>query len=169
MSRRLSALLLPAVLLLGLPRPAAAWVFSDRLEVYGYAQTWLTILDQAESVSGVIQYPSQHEGETATTGFRLNRLRAGVNAWVLDGLLGGSLQLSLVGNFGLLDVVLKVRPLPWLEIRAGQFKVPSTFENLEDDRSQDFILRTDLSNALADFSLSRTNYASSLFYANRSQ
>lgn len=152
-----------------LPAGAAqAYKLNDRLEVYGYAQTWLTLYEQMEDARGLFQFPSGDEATDATTGFRLQRARIGVHAWFLRGIVGASLQLKAEGDFGLLDVVAKVRPHRVIEIWIGQFKIPSTAENLADDRKQPFLLKTRLSEFLADYGLSRTTYASSLFYGNRS-
>jgi hypothetical protein len=162
------ALPLALALLLAAPGAARAWEVNDDLEVYGYAQIWLTIVEQMEDARGLFQHPSGDEAVHTATGFRLNRARVGLDVDFADELLAASLLFKLEGAPGILDLVIAVRPLPWLSVLVGQFKVPSTAENLTSDRHLPFVLRTDLSGALADYSLSRTIYTSSLLHGNRS-
>ncbi len=149
-------------------RPAAYEV-SPELEVFGYFQSWLTVFEQMEDAQGQIQQPSGDEAVDTTTGFRIHRIRVGLRYDLFDRLLGIDFQLKLEEPMQVLDLFLSVRPWPFLEIRVGQFKIPSSWEVLEKDSRLDFLARSDLSSALADYGLSRTTYASSLFYGNRSQ
>jgi len=148
--------------------PAFAYEVSDDLEVFGYFQGWVTGYEQMELYQDQIQQPSGDKAAAATTGFSLNRARVGLKALALDGFLGIHFQLKLESPVDILDLFLKIMPTDWLTIQFGQFKIPSVAENLVEDRDLDFILRTDISSALADYSLSRTTYASSLFYGNKS-
>jgi hypothetical protein len=160
--------LLGGAALFALPGRAGAYPVNDRLDVYGYAQMWLTLREEMQDAGGLFQHPSGHEAATSTTGFRLNRARLGLNASFLKGLVGVGVQVKLEGDLGLLDLYARIRPWRWLEIWLGQFKIPSAAENLRDDRTLDFATRSNLSESLADYSLSRTTYASSLLYGNRS-
>lgn len=166
--RRLALLRAVALAVILSSPPARALPVGENVEVYGYGQFWLTLLEQMEDARGLFQHPSGDEATDVASGFRVNRLRLGLDAEVLGGKLGGELLVKLEGVPGLLDAAVRVVPLPWLAIQVGQFKIPSTAENLCPDRDLPFVLRTDLSTALADFSLSRTIYTSSLFYGNRS-
>ncbi|NMB76130.1 MAG: hypothetical protein GYA21_13495 [Myxococcales bacterium] len=156
-------------LLVLLAPPIAAYEVSPDLTVFGYFQTWLTVFEQMEDAQGQVQQPSGDEATDNTAGFRINRVRVGLHWDFLDRLMRVAFQLKLEEPIQVLDLYLAVRPWSCLEIRAGQFKIPSSWEALEEDSRLDFLLRSDLSTALADYALSRTTYASSLFYGNRSQ
>ena len=158
------ALLVAALLLWA--APLYAYEVNDDLEVYGYFQGWLTAYEQGEAFHGLTQQPSGDHGAGRTTGFSLNRARVGLNAETLDGLVGIGFQLKLEAPLEILDVFIKVTPLKGLVLQAGQFKIPSTAENLTEDRELDFVLRPDICGALVDYSLSRTTYSSSIFYGN---
>jgi len=147
---------------------AAAYEIDEHLEVYGYSQAWLTVYEQMEEARGLFQHPSGDEATDVASGFRLHRARAGLRARVLDGLLGLDFQLKLEQGVEILDLALRLQPLDELRLLLGQFKIPSTRENRDDDQRLDFLLRSELSVALADYALSRTTYVSSLFYGNRS-
>lgn len=156
-------------LLLGIhAEPARASEFNKDLEVYGYAQAWLTLYEEMEETRGLFQNPSRDEAADVATGFRLHRARAGLRYDVPDSVLGVNFQLKFESPIEILDLVVRVQPWDWLVLNVGQFKFPSVRENLEEDSSLDFLLRSDLSTLLADYSLSRTIYPSSLFYGNRS-
>jgi hypothetical protein len=152
----------------GGPREARAYEVSERLEVYGYFQSWFTVVEQMEEARGLQQIHTDDPASTWTTGFRMQRLRLGLNARFLDDALEAVLLLRLEGDPGMMDVYVRWRPLRWLSVLLGQFRIPSTAENLRPDRDLPFLQRTHLSDALADYSLSRTNYSSSLFSGNRS-
>lgn len=168
LGRLFSRAFLAGFLLCSAPRPAAAERINDNLEVYGYFQAWMTIVEEMEDARGLIQHPSGDEAADYTSGFRLHRLRLGMNVSLLGDKLGAELLLKLEGDPGMLDIAAVWRPVRWLTVKIGQFRIPSTAENLRPDRDLDFVLRTELSDALADYSLSKTNYASSLFHGNRS-
>ena len=150
------------------PAPARAWEVSEQVDVFGYAQVWLTIVEQVEDARGLFQHPSGDEAADSATGFRLHKARVGLTADFAHDVLGADLLVKLEGAPGLLDLAFRVEPLPWLQVLVGQFRIPSTAENLVSDRHLPFVLRTDLSGALADYSLSRTRASSSLLSGNRS-
>ena len=150
------------------PMPAGAMEVNDHLEVFGRAQIWLTIVEQMEDARGLFQHPSGDEAVDTVTGFRLKKARVGLEADFARDILHANLQFKLEGAPGILDLAIRITPLPWLTFLVGQFRIPSTAENLTATGHLPFVLRTDLSGTLADFSLSRTNDSSSLLAGNRS-
>jgi hypothetical protein len=158
------AAILGACLLWALP--AHAYQVQDDLEVYGYFQAWLTAWEQGEVFRGLVQQPSGDRATGRTTGFSLNRARVGLDFRTPSDLIGVAFQLKLETPIEILDLFVRVKPIAGLTLQLGQFKIPSTAENLTDNRALDFILRSDISSALVDYSLSRTTYASSLFFGN---
>jgi hypothetical protein len=166
--RLLCGALVLGALVAGRAAPARAYEITDNLEVYGYFQAWLTLVEQMEDAHGLFQDITNDPAADFTSGFRMARLRIGLEYDFLKGKLGVQLLLRLEGDPGMLDVNARWRPWRWLTVQLGQMRIPSTAENLRPDKDLDFVLRTDLSDALADFSLSRTNYPSSLMHGNRS-
>ncbi len=156
------------VLLAAQARPVRAHKVTEDLEIYGYFQAWFTMYEQMEDTVGLFQDITNDPAADFTSGFRMARLRVGLNYTFLKGKLGVALLLKLEGDPGMLDVNARWMPFKWLTVQIGQMRVPSTGENLRPDRDLDFVMRTELSDALADFSLSRTNYPSSLMHGNRS-
>ena len=141
--------------------PASAYFFSKDLEAYGYSQVWFIPYESMPNMSGLTE-------TDYLSGFSLAKVRGGVNAWFLDRKLGVFFQATFVKPVGILDASLIGKPIEQLGFQFGQFKIPSTFENLIDDRKLDFILRSKISTMLADYSLSRSPYADSKWYANNS-
>ncbi len=144
--------------------PAQAYVFDERVEVYGYAQVWATIWEQMEDAKGLFQQPSGDEAADAVSGFRLAKARLGIRlahpAWNLS----LHAQARLDHDFALLDADVAWAPARWFSLHVGQFKIPGTYEALLDDRRLDFILRADITTALADFALARSQHPVSLLY-----
>jgi hypothetical protein len=149
---------------LAVAAPARAYRFNDYLEVYGYTQVWTTAWEQMEDARGLYQYPSRDEASDALSGFSLAKARLGIRlvypAWALS----LHAQARMDHDFMLLDADTAWSPRPWFELHLGQFKVPGTYEALADDRQLDFILRTEISTALADYSLSKADDPNSLLY-----
>jgi len=166
--RWLGGAALVGVLVCGRAAPAQAAEVTEDLEVSGYFQAWFTLLEQMEDAQGLFQDITNDPAADFTSGFRLARLRVGLDYAFLRGKVGVSLLLKLEGDPGMLDANARWTPWKWLTVLVGQMRIPSTAENLRADRDLDFVLRTDLSDALADFALSRTNYPSSLMRGNRS-
>jgi hypothetical protein len=164
------ALILPtiAVALCFCETEAYAYKFNDHIEAYAYTQIWLTLHEQMEDTEGLYQNISHDEATNFTTGFRIHRARFGTRASLFKNILGGELQIKLEGGIAILDLNVRVSPIPWLDIVVGQLKFPSTRENLTRSYQLNFIQRARISVALADYSLSRTTYASSLFAGNES-
>jgi len=156
------------VLLSAHSRTVHAYEVTDDLDIYGYFQAWLTVYEQMQDAQGLFQDITNDPAADFTSGFRMARLRLGLDYTFLGGKLGVALLLKLEGDPGMLDVNARWMPFKWLTIQIGQMRIPSTAENLRADRDLGFVLRTELSDALADFSLSRTNYPSSLMHGNRS-
>jgi hypothetical protein len=147
---------------------ADAYEFNEHIEAYAYTQIWLTLHEQMEDTKGLYQNISHDEATGFTTGFRLNRARLGARVSFFKNILGGALQVKLEGGIAILDIYARVSPVTWLDIVVGQFKIPCTRENLTRSYRLNFMQRTWISTALADYSLSRTTYASSLFAGNQS-
>lgn len=166
--RLLCGTLLLGALLTAHARPARAYEVTEDLEIYGYFQAWLTLVEQMEDAQGLFQDITNDPAADYTSGFRMARLRVGLDYTFLKGKLGVALLLRLEGDPGMLDVNMRWMPLPWLTVLLGQMRFPSTGENLRPDRDLDFVMRTDLSDALADYSMSKTNFPSSLMHGNRS-
>jgi Phosphate-selective porin O and P len=144
--------------------PAQAYVFDERVEVYGYTQLWATIWEQMQDAKGLFQRPSGDEAADAVSGFRLAKARLGIRLAHPPWNLSLHAQVKLDHDFALLDADLAWAPAPWFSLHAGQFKIPGTYEALLDDRRLDFIVRADITTALADFALSRSQHPVSLLY-----
>jgi hypothetical protein len=166
--RRSVRLGLGVLALAGAPSPASAYDVTDELDVFAVVQTWLTVWQQAEQSAGLVQYPNGDQAADTTTGFSIQRARVGAEGSFVDDLFGLRVQLKLERNVELLDGYARVSPGKWLEIRVGQFKTPTTYENLSDDATLDFVTRTRISNAISDYSLSRTHYTAAQLAGNRS-
>ena len=149
-------------------RVAQGYEINEHLTVDGYFQSWAIVHEQMEEVNGLYQDISRHKAVDYATGFRLHRARLGANVSFFERLLGAGLQIQLERGFEIMDLYLTIQPLPWISFWVGQFKFPSTYENLQSSSQLDFVLRSQISAALSDYSLSRTTYASSLFAGNRS-
>jgi len=147
---------------------AAGYEISPNVAVTGNAQIWLTAYEQMEELEGLYQHPSGDEATTVTSGFRINTARVALKLQTDEQDLSLVTRLRLEDNPGLLDLYGQYQPAPWFGIRLGQFKVPSVYENLVYARHLDFVTRSRLASALADYGLSRTTHASSLFHGNRS-
>lgn len=154
--------------LCGLLRGAEAHEFNDQAEVFGYGQFWFTLHEQVEEADELYQSPSRDPAATSASGLSINRARLGARLRLLEGSLRLFVQLKLERDPSLLDLALWVRLARWLELGIGQQKIPSTYENLTPGHQLDFIQRSLFSRKVADFSLSRTTFASSLFYGVRS-
>jgi phosphate-selective porin O/P len=157
----LTALLLVT---LGPAQAASAFELSDDLKLSGHAQLWFSLHEQMEDAGGLTQFPSGDEAATSTSGFSLNRARLGVRAFFLERLIELATQLRLEKNVAILDLYLGFHFCDWLQLYFGQFKVPAPRETLSSSGELDFIFRPVISELLVDYSLSRTTYASSLFY-----
>jgi hypothetical protein len=148
--------------------PARAYELTDDLQAYGYLQLWATALEQVAEVRGWRQSPSgEHAADTAT-GFSVNRARVGTEVRLLDGFLQVGGLLKVERSVEPLDMWFRVSPWRALGVMAGQFRVPSSWENMDDDRGLDFLHRSQLANAVADYALSRAFYTAAQNAGNRS-
>jgi hypothetical protein len=164
----LCGVVLLGALVTGRAAPAHAVEVTEDLEISGYFQAWFTLVEQMEDAQGLFQHITNDPAADFTSGYRLARLRMKLDYTFLHDKVGISGLLKLEGDPGMLDVNARWMPWKWLTVQIGQMRIPSTAENLRSDRDLPFVLRTDLSDALADFALSRTNYPSSLMHGNRS-
>jgi hypothetical protein len=147
-----------------LATPAGAHRFDERVEVYGYSQVWLTLWEQMEDAEGLLQNPSRDEAANALSGLSLAKLRVGVRLAEPSWDLSLHVQARLDHEPALLDADAAWSPRPWFSLHVGQLKVPGTHEALTEDGRLDFILRSDITTALADYSLSKAEHRVSLLY-----
>lgn len=148
--------------------PASGYRINDDVEVFGYTQVWFTAWEQMEDVSSLVQNPAGHPAADSLTGFSVSKARLGLRWNAPRYPLQLYTQVKLEKDFALLDLAVRWLPRKEFGLEIGQFKTPGTFEALTDDRSLDFILRTNISNAIGDFSLSRSAHPASLFYGSAS-
>lgn len=149
--------------------PAQGYEVTDELEVWAQAQLWMTLREQAEKAATGIQYPSGDAAADTVTGFSLNRARLGAAFDVFDDMLGLEVELALESGVELQDAYVRLSPAKWLSFQFGQFKTPTTWENVMSDRELDFPDRANVSDAIADYSLSRAYYTASQLAGNRSR
>jgi hypothetical protein len=164
----------PTPLLLGLalglvPATAHGYEVTEDFEVWAQLQLWTTLYEQAEAAATGVQHPSGDAAADTTTGFALNRARVGTELTALDELLGLEVELALENGPELLDAYARLTPAPWLSFQFGQFKIPTTWENLTRDVELDFPDRSRISSAVGDYSLSRAYYSASQLAGNRSR
>lgn len=148
--------------------PAVAYDFNERVSVYGYAQVWAIAWEQMKDQKGLFQHPSGDEAADGLSGFSIAKARVGIRLAYPDWHLTFHGQVKLDHEVGLLDADAAWTPARWLSLHLGQFKIPGTYEALEDDRRLDFILRTDITTALADYALAKAQNPTSLLVANAS-
>jgi len=137
--------------------------------VFANLQTWLTVWEQDEAAAALTQVPSGDLAADTTTGFSIQRARVGAEGSFFDDLFGLRIQIKLEQSVELLDAYARLTPAKWFELRVGQFKTPTTYENLTDDQTLDFVSRTLISAAIADYSLSRTYYTATQLSGVRAQ
>ena len=149
--------------------PAAAYEVADHTDVYAYFKQWYALSEGMPEAKGNLQSPSRDEAVDEASGFRFAAVRAGIRTRTKDNRFGFEAQLRLERDPQLLECEGRVTFAPWLSLHAGQMKIPSVYENLMSDTGIDFMVRSQMASAAADYALSRTTYASSLFYGNLSQ
>ncbi len=146
------------------PRPCDAGKFEGTVDAYGQIQIWATIYEQMEVTDELYQFPSGDPAVQVASGFSLARVRAGVKVHLLGQLLEMVIAMRLERGPAILDAHGTVNIHDAFRIVVGQFKIPSAWENQVATTDLDFITRATISENLADFALSRTTYASSLFF-----
>jgi hypothetical protein len=127
-------------------------------EIHGYVQTWWTIREELEN--GVRQAGSEDLAAQTTGGFSLRRARLSLADTLGSSRLRYKVEILLEDNARLTDCYLSARLVPGWELAVGQQKIPSTYESLQSSTSLDFAARSQLSELIADWSLSRTPYIS---------
>ncbi len=147
---------------------ARAVELTPGVDATAYAGFRFTLYEQMEETSGLVQQPQGEKAAASATGFAIDQARVRLTGHFLKDRLSLVLELRLEKGPALLDAYGEWRFAPWLAVRLGQFRIPSGWENLVSDRDLDFPLRPAIETALADYALSRTTYASSLFYGNKS-
>ncbi|MGC4115514.1 MAG: porin [Myxococcales bacterium] len=157
-----------AAAVLAASAPAHAYKFNDYVEVYGYGQVWLTLWEEMEDAKGLFQQPSKDEAADALSGFSLGKARLGIRLAYPELDLSLHAQARLEKDFMLLDADIGWAPVRWFTLHVGQLKVPGSFEALTEDRGLDFILRTDITTGMADWSLSKAQHSVSLLYGSAS-
>ncbi|MDD5224508.1 MAG: porin [bacterium] len=122
-------------------------------KIFGYLQTWWTISEQVKN--GIRQEGSSDPAAQEAFGFSLARARVGLSQSFLDDSLGFKLEVKLEEGVEPLDYYIYYKPFPFLNLYLGQMKIPSTYEVLQSDSQLDFISRTQISDRIPDWSLSR--------------
>lgn len=167
MRARAVAQFLLAAVLVAAPRTARAYDVTDDLALWSYVQVWATLWQQMEAVSGYLQPVTGDEATDTATGLALGRLRVGGSVRLFHGLVGLALHIKLENTVAPLDAYVDFTPFRWLSVRLGQLQTPSTWENMVENRSLDFPSRSPISNAVADYALSRAFYSASQLAGNR--
>lgn len=133
----------------------------------GYFQLWASVMEQTEN--GLKQPLSGDEAAQEASGFCFRRVRLDALFEMKDQGLKARFGLRLEGSPGLLDAWISWCPFgEELEIRAGQMKIPSTYEVETPSEELDFAERSRFSNLAADWALSRGPSMSSPFPGARS-
>jgi hypothetical protein len=135
--------------------------------VSGLSRVHLTAWEQMEDLEGLTQHPSGDEASTSTTGFSLGALRFGVEARLLEERLTLCSVVRFERSPAVLDAWFNWSFFEWLRIKVGQQIIPATWESAVTYGHLDFVLRGRTTSRLADYALSRTTYASSLFFGNK--
>jgi len=144
--------------------PGRAYEVNEHLSVYGYAQVWAVLWEQMEAQKALTQFPSGDRAADSLSGFSLAKARLGVRLAQPDWNLSLHLQARFDHDVALLDADVAWTPRRWFSLHLGQFKIPGSYEALSSDRRLDFILRTDITTALADYALSKGQDSASPLY-----
>lgn len=91
--------------------------------------------------SAFAQVRYTHYSQEGTDTFALRRVRLSFGAAILDD-LDFKVQLEQTKQASLVEAYLSFHLGRWAEIRAGQFKIPFSYENLKSASEQDFINRS---------------------------
>lgn len=126
---------------------------------------WWTVYEESEN--GILQMGSEDSAAQAASGFNIKMGRLIFDLEDTERKIGGFTQIRFEERLAILDLYGYWKPIKYFNLYLGQMKVPSTYEVLSSDANLDFISRTQLSENLTDWSLSRSPYYST-FYGNRS-
>jgi hypothetical protein len=121
-------------------------------KISGYLQTWWALYEEVES--GRRQEGTLDPAVREAFGFSLARARAALSQSFLDESLDFRFEAKFEDNVEPLEYYLSYKPRNFLNIYLGQIKIPSTYEVLQSDSQLDFIARTNISDRIADMSLS---------------
>ena len=80
------------------PASAGAMEVNEHLDVFGYAQIWLTVVEQMEDARGLFQHPSGDGAVDTATGFRLHKARVGLTADFAGELVDSDTDTGNLGN-----------------------------------------------------------------------
>jgi len=141
------------VLFLALAPALRAEENPDLPRISGYLQTWWTMYEQVKN--GIRQEGSLDPAYQEAFGFSLARARAALSQSFLDNSLGFKFEVKFEESVEPLEYYILYKPRPFLNLYLGQLKIPSTYEVLQSDSQLDFIFRTNISDRIADWSLSR--------------
>ena len=122
-------------------------------KISGYLQTWWTMYEQMKS--GVLQDASHDPAAQEAFGFSLARARVALDQSFLENSLGYKFEVKFEEGVEPLEYYVFYKYRPFLNLYLGQMKIPSTYEVLQSDSELDFISRTNISDKIADWSLSR--------------
>ncbi len=119
---------------------------------YGYMQFWARIYEQTEN--GRLQMNSKDEAAQHSSGFSFSMMRFGVtydHKW-----FDARIILRMESDVGFSDVFIKFHLYnKYIELQAGQFKIPGTYEIPMSPINTDFPARSMFSQRSSDYSLAR--------------
>ena len=132
--------------------------------IRGYVQAWWTVRQAVEN--GLRQAGTGDRAAQTVSGFSLRRARLSVQDTLGSDRLRFEVEVLLEKSGRLTDCYVAGRLADGLEVRAGQMKIPSTYEAMAPAGGRDFIQPATVSRLIPDWSLSRTPYIST-FMGNR--
>lgn len=141
------------IIFLALPPALRAEEEPNLPRLSGYLQTWWTVYEEVES--GIRQEGNSDLATQEAFGFSLARARVGLSQSFLDESLGFKFEVKFEEGVEPLEYYTFYKLRPFLNLYLGQMKIPSTYEVLQSDSQLDFISRTNISDKIADWSLSR--------------
>jgi hypothetical protein len=134
---------------------------APEIKVGGYLQLWALFFEQAEN--GLREPYTGDEAADLASGFDLNRARLDFD-WSA-GAVDGKVELRLEGTPGLLDAYGEVPILGnSIFFRAGQQKIPSSYEIAESSAELDFAVRSVISEKIGGYALSASPNTTSQLY-----
>ncbi len=151
------AVFLAAVLL---ARPFGAAAESPRLRIEANTSFWWILTEQVEN--GLLQAGSLDEAAGRASGFNFKQGRLAFAFESPDERIEAFIRLRLEERTDVIDFWGSYRAAPWLSLKIGQMKIPSTAEVLTPDHAIDFVTRTTFGQNVGDFALMRTPYISSV-------
>ncbi|MCP4550211.1 MAG: hypothetical protein GY835_27435 [bacterium] len=138
-------------------------VLASTMDVDAHASFWWTLYEQVEN--GLHQAGSEEEAVDVASGFNLQQGRLGFSFLSDDEKFAGVVRLRLEERPDILDFYGVWHLKPSLMLMIGQMKIPGSKELLTPGHKRDFIIKSVMAENLADYSLSRTPYISSIMSA----